>query len=161
MLGKPRRILWPTDFSEHALRGGRYAWGFAQRYSAEFHILHVIPPPLGPDVSLILPAEVPVPIAEPQMLDAAKRGLTELVRRHFNADAAIRTEALFGDPWRTITEYARSHQIELIVVTTHGRTGLGHALIGSTAEKIVQHAPCPVLVVKRTEQGFLMPEPGA
>jgi nucleotide-binding universal stress UspA family protein len=67
------------------------------------------------------------------------------------------TDVLFGNPWSVICQYAKDAQIDLLVVSTHGRTGLRHVLIGSTAERIVQHAPCPVLVVKNPEKDFVVP----
>ncbi|MBI5863595.1 MAG: universal stress protein [Planctomycetes bacterium] len=77
--------------------------------------------------------------------------------RHFADYPRLIQEVRVGNPWPMICEYARLSEIDLIVVTTHGRTGLGHAIIGSTAERIVQHAPCPVLVVKADGRGFLAP----
>jgi nucleotide-binding universal stress UspA family protein len=64
-------------------------------------------------------------------------------------------EAFLGNPWRGVCDYAERQGIDLVVIATHGRTGLQHALIGSTAEKIVRHAPCPVLVVKAEEKDFV------
>ena len=61
-----------------------------------------------------------------------------------------------GRPFVEIIRYARENEIDLIVISTHGRTGLKHALFGSVAEKVVRKAPCPVLVVKRQERDFVM-----
>ena len=155
MLAKPKRILWPTDFSAHSLRGGRYASGLCTLFDAELHIVHTIPPPLTPDASLVVPADIPVACSEAELFEASKRSLAELVRKHIADQPRVVTHVSFGNPWPTICKYAKDKEIQLIVVTTHGRTGLGHALIGSTAERIVQHAPCPVLVVKEKECGFL------
>ena len=71
--------------------------------------------------------------------------------------SAPSTDALVGAPHVEIVRYARQQDIDLIVQSTHGRTGLSHALIGSTAEKIVQMAPCPVMTVKNPEHEFVMP----
>lgn len=155
MLTNPKRILWPTDFSAHSLRGGRYARGLCRLFGAELHVIHAIPPPLTPDASLLMPADIPPPCSETELFEASKRGLTELVRRHFGDEPRVVTNVTFGNPWPTVCKYAKDNNIQLIVVTTHGRTGLGHVLIGSTAERIVQHARCPVLVVKENECGFL------
>lgn len=156
MLAAPKQILWPTDFSELSLHAGRYAWGMLkQSPAARLHILHLIPPPMGPDVAVVLPAEMPVPVSEPGLIDAAKRGMQQVVARHFEVGSNIQIDARFAIPWRGICDYAREHKIELIVISTHGRTGIGHAVIGSTAERVVQHAPCPVLVVKRSDTGML------
>lgn len=155
MLSNPKRILWPTDFSTHSLRGGKYAYGLSELFGAEFHLLHAIPPPLTPDASLLMPADIPAACSETELFSAADRSLRELVARQFAGTVQIVTHVAFGNPWPTICKYAKDNEIQLIVVTTHGRTGLGHVLIGSTAERIVQHACCPVLVVKEKECGFL------
>ena len=145
---RPERILWPTDFSELSIFGGQYALGLAQFFGAELHIIHVIPPPISPDVSLVVPAEVPVTVAEPEIVEASEDALKKLVAEHFPGYDKIVTNVFFGAPWPGVCDYAKENNIDLIVVTTHGRTGLSHVLIGSTAERIVQHAPCPVLTVK-------------
>ena len=155
MLGRPKRILWPTDFSELSQRAGRYAHGLAQLFSAEMHILHVVPPPLNPDVAVLLPSDVPIPISEPELRAASFRAIRDLIDKKFSGFTNAIAEVRFGNPWSVVCDYAKEKLVELVVVATHGRTGLGHALIGSTAERIVQHAPCPVLTVKASGQGFL------
>lgn len=150
----PKRVLWPTDFSDLSLEGARYARAFRDAYGAELHVLHVIAPPLSPDVSVMIPAEVPISYSEPELIEASRKSLEQIVLQNFG-DTQARREVVFGDPAMTICAYADEHQINLIIVTTHGRTGLGHVLIGSTAERIVQHAPCPVLTLKGGQRGFL------
>lgn len=151
---KPQRILWPTDFSELATLAGRYAGALAELHAAELHAIHVLPPALGPDVSVVLPAELPAvppdPAVEQQCRAALQRSVGELV-----ADRQVRSDVLIGTPWAGICDYAARAQIDLIVLGTHGRTGLSHVLIGSTAERVVQHAPCAVLTVKAGVRGFL------
>jgi universal stress protein A len=147
-----KRILWPTDFSELSLLGGRYARGLCERFGADLHIIHVVPPPLSPDVSLVVPAEVPVTVSEPELVEASRAALDKLVKQHFGSYEKVVTKVFFGNPWPSICNYAKDNEIDLIVITTHGRTGLSHVLIGSTAERIVQHAPCPVLTVKHQEK---------
>lgn len=151
----PRKILWPTDFSELSLCGGRYARAFCEQFGAELHVLHVIAPPLSPDVSVMIPAEVPVNFSQPEMLESSREALEKLIVQHFGGDARIRREVVFGEAAQSICRYADEHEIDLIIVATHGRTGLGHVLIGSTAERIVQHATCPVLTVKSRQRDFV------
>jgi nucleotide-binding universal stress UspA family protein len=150
-----KRVLWPTDFSELSLRGGRYARVLCQHFGAELHIIHVVAPPLSPDVSLLVPTEPPVAVTEPELVEASRAALAKLVAEHFPGDEKITTNVFFGNPWPSICNYAEENEIDLIIVTTHGRTGLGHVLIGSTAERIVQHAPCPVLTVKDSAKDFV------
>lgn len=156
MVVSPKNVLWPTDFSSLSLHGGHYAKGFCDVFGARLHIIHVIPPPLGPDVSVMIPAEVPVNVSDPELLDASKQAIRKLIDEHFEGDTNIVTDAMFGNPWQTICTYARDKDIDLLIVATHGRTGLSRVLIGSTAERIVQHAPCPVLTVKDPEREFLI-----
>lgn len=143
-----KNILWPTDFSEHAQPGGRYARGLCAKFGAALHVIHVLPPPFAPTGGAMAPAELPVVFADPNLVDTARESLRKLIADDFGGDATIRYDAFVGNPWVSICDYAEREQIDLIVVCTHGRTGLKHALIGSTAERIVRHAKCPVLVVK-------------
>lgn len=157
MVVSPKRILWPTDFSPLSLQAADYAKGFRDVFGAELHIIHVIPPPLTSAVSVVLPAEVPVSFSEPEFIQAARRGLDDVVKDHFGESSTkIVLDAFFGNPWFSICDYAKRKNCDLIIIGTHGRTGLGHVLLGSVAERVVQHAPCPVLVVKNAEKDFLV-----
>jgi nucleotide-binding universal stress UspA family protein len=155
MVVHPRRILWPTDFSALSLHGALYARGFCEIFGAELHVIHVIPPPIPTDLAITLPIEAPVTYAGQDLEPECRERLTALVGEQFGSAGGIVLEVLFGNPWATICRYAAQQQIDLIVVGTHGRTGLPHVLIGSTAERVVQHAPCPVLVVKQPEKDFV------
>ncbi|MBN2447624.1 MAG: universal stress protein [Phycisphaerae bacterium] len=155
---KPKRILWPTDFSELSLHAGRYAHCFQKQFGSDLHIIHIVAAPLPPEMSVTLPADVPVTLPDSDLLDSAREALHTLIRKHFDDDKTIKIDAFFGGASSGICGYARDHEIDLIVVPTHGRTGLQHALIGSTAEDIVRHAPCPVLVVKSNETEFIVGE---
>jgi len=156
MIVSPKRILWPTDFSALSLQGARYARGFREIFGAELHVIHVIPPPLAPGISITLPTEVPVAYTDTQLLETCRARLEEVIVGEFGSGAGIVRDAFFGHPWSAICKYAGQAGIDLVIVATHGRTGLRHVLIGSTAERIVQHAPCPVLVVKSPEKDFVV-----
>lgn len=158
MVLRPKRILWPTDFSDLSLQAARYARGLCETFGAELHIVHAVLPPVATDVAVAMPAEVPVTYADQELLEVSRRQISELVQRHFPRPESVVIDAFFGNPWSAICHYAERAEINLIVVSTHGRTGLKHVLIGSTAERIVQHAPCPVLVVKSSERGFVFDE---
>jgi nucleotide-binding universal stress UspA family protein len=152
---RAKRILWPTDFSELALHAGKYARSFRDLFQSELHIIHVVVAPVPLEAALTMPAEVPLAVPEPDLLDGARETLNRIIAEHFGGDPAIKYDAFFGTPWSAVCEYARQQAIEFIVICTHGRTGLQRVLIGSTAERIVQHAPCPVLVVKNPTTDFL------
>ena len=155
MIVNPKKLLWPTDFSELSLKGGRYARGLREHFNAELHIIHVTVPVMTPDYAAMLPASLPASTTDAETIDACRKSVLEIVTRHFDGQAGIVTDVFPGTPWSAICDYAQRELIELIVVATHGRTGLKHALIGSTAERIVRHAPCPVLTVKIAETDFV------
>jgi nucleotide-binding universal stress UspA family protein len=148
-----RAVLAPTDFSHHAERAIRFACGLAEKFGARLHLLHVLPDviaPIGPDPSLItaLPAEYYMDI-EQESLDA----LSKLIDASWGCSQTVETAVLWGDAVDGITSYARDHEIDMIVVATHGRTGLSHVLLGSVAERIVRESPCPVLTIRNREKG--------
>lgn len=151
----PARILWPTDFSTVSLEGGKYARAFCQQFKAELHVVHVIPPALGPELPATIPPEMPPLATDPSLLTGSQKNLEKIVAELMGTTKGVVMEAFFGSPWDTVCDYARQREIDLIVLATHGRTGLAHVLIGSTAEKIVQHAPCPVLTVKQSGRNFV------
>jgi len=147
------RILVPTDFSDHSRQAIKYACELAKRFGAELHLLHVVQPltthvsygPPIPDAEL-LPREQPAR----EVLDAlAEPGLDDVSR--------VERSVLTGTPFVEIVRCAKHKDANLIVMGTHGRTGLVHALIGSVAEKVVRKAPCPVLTVRPDGHQFVMP----
>jgi universal stress protein A len=142
-----RRILVPTDFSDNSARAVRYAAELADKFQAELVLLHVVQ-----DLALVLPDAVmptPLPTADlDQLMESAKAGLRAQIGA-LNLDRLNpRAEVRFGSPAGEIDAAAKDLGADLICVSTHGRTGLAHLLLGSVAEKIVRHAPCPVLVVR-------------
>jgi nucleotide-binding universal stress UspA family protein len=148
-----RAVLAPTDFSRHAERAVRIACGLAEKFGASLHLLHVMPDviaPVGPDPSLVtaLPAEYYTDM-ERESLDA----LSKLIDDSWGRPKSLETAVLWGDAVDGITSYAKEHDIDLIVVSTHGRTGLSHVLMGSVAERIVRESPCPVLTIRNHEKG--------
>lgn len=148
---EPRRILWPTDFSKLSLLGARYAAAYRKLFGAQLHVIHVVLPPYTAEVGVMAPAELPIAVANAELIQECRDQLAQLVREQFDNPGQIVTDAFYGNPWSSICDYAGRNQIELIIIPTHGRTGLKHALIGSTAERVVRHAACPVLVVKSSE----------
>jgi nucleotide-binding universal stress UspA family protein len=151
------KILCPTDFSEVGLHALGYARRFAKTNNATLHCLHVVDEAyqylvgMGPDA---------VPIGPPteDLLDAAEKQMDAFVAEHLgDAKFPIKTAVTSGRPFMEIIRYAREHAIDMIVIATHGRTGLKHVLLGSVAEKVVRKAPCPVLSIRHPEQKFVMP----
>ena len=141
------RVLVPVDFSEHSKLALDCAKTMAEKFSASRHLLTVVPDPFVlPDPG---PWYVPLPegYAEGLRQDAEShlRGLlTQAEEKQLHAKSAV----AFGDAYRGILDYVKGASIDLIVMGTHGRGGVAHALMGSVAEKVVRTAPCPVLTVR-------------
>jgi len=151
------KILHPTDFSELSL----HALGFARRlvevFDAQLHCLHVIDEAyqywsaVGPEMAPVTPpVEDLTSLAEAQMHRFFDEHLVGLKY------PAV-TKVVFGKPFAEIVQYAREANIDLIVLPTHGRGGLTHMLLGSTAEKVVRKAPCPVLTIRDPNQNVVLP----
>ena len=152
-----KRILVPTDFSEHAEHAASYAAELARRFEVhQVHCIHVsdIPADLMATSGYYMTG--PTEQFIDQVRDESRRSLEEFAAKHLPG-LPVETAFLEGRPFVEIIRYAREKAVGLVVIATHGRTGLTHALFGSVAEKVVRKAPCPVLVVKRKEREFVMP----
>jgi universal stress protein A len=153
------KILLATDFSDDSVNARRFAEELAHKFSAEIIVLHVDQPlapvmvgELGPafDVSAM------TQIAEEQRL-AAQRELDRIVGELREAEIKARSLLRVGAPFVEIVQAARSEAADLIVLGTHGRTGLAHVLLGSVAERVVQKAGCAVLTVRHPDRQFKHP----
>jgi nucleotide-binding universal stress UspA family protein len=140
-----RRILVPYDFSEHASRALVLAGELAREHRGRLVVLHVIAP-YHPVTGL--PEEGMAMIPERDLVAGERRRLEALVARVLDDRPRVRADCrvVIGDPFHRITDAAR--HVDTIVMATAGRTGLAHLLIGSVAEKVVRHAPVPVLTVR-------------
>ena len=134
-----KHILVPIDFSETSDAALKYAVGLAQAVTAQLYLLHV-PGKTGEDL------EADFPIGQ---FESTARGRLEAVTGPEHL-ARIRPEyaVRIGTPADEIIRYATERDIDLIVMGTHGRSGVAHVVIGSVTEKVVRAAPCPVLVVR-------------
>ena len=148
-----KRIVVPVDFSRPSLKALEYAIEFGRQHKAELIVVYVIEP-MNYAVPRLLPE--PTALLEEQRKVAAK-SLSHLEARIKKRYPNCRTEVHFGVVYQRIIELAKSLKADLIVIATHGRTGLSHMMIGSVAEKVVRKAPCSVLVVKHPTQKFRMP----
>jgi nucleotide-binding universal stress UspA family protein len=147
-----RKILLPTDFSECANYALSYAASLARKFSASIICVHVIEPVM-PAVGYTGLTE-PLPIADlsEQLEESAERELPKIGECDDCAGLDIEEVIVHGDASAEIVRVAEERKVDLIVIASHGRTGLGRILFGSTAESIVRHAPCPVLVVKPNQE---------
>jgi universal stress protein A len=151
MQPKIRKILVPLDFSPSSDYALTYAKALAADFGASLHLLHVIEDRLmtGPWPVEVYIGELPrlreglVKEAESRMLECLK----SIRERGIEATG----EVLIGSPFQTIVDLAVTSATDFIVMGTHGRTGITHLLIGSVAERVIRHAPCPVLVVRERQ----------
>src|SRR6185436_107895 len=148
---KLERLLVPIDFSDCSRKALRYALPLAKEHQAALTLLYVVAPAYGAGESdAIEYAKVVASLKDAGATDLATLALDE-VRGQVSTDTLVRV----GSPVREIVEVARSLPADLIVISTHGRTGLKHVLLGSVAEHVVQRAPCPVFVVREREHEIL------
>ncbi|VTR92267.1 universal stress protein : Universal stress protein OS=Singulisphaera acidiphila (strain ATCC BAA-1392 / DSM 18658 / VKM B-2454 / MOB10) GN=Sinac_5019 PE=3 SV=1: Usp [Gemmata massiliana] len=142
-----RRILVPTDFSECATPAVRYAAELADKFEAELVLLHVVP-----DTVLALPDAVmptPTPMTDLDTLtESGKTGLANLITAMKLEKYKPRAEVRLGSPEQEIVEAVKDLNVDLVCIATHGREGIARVLLGSVAEMVVRHAPCPVLTVR-------------
>jgi len=160
-----KHLLVPTDFSEPANNALRYAIEEAGLHHAKVTLLHVLPADTRTDVHYVTGAPAPAAargglgpgvhgsalLSQPEVVrrDRTEEALTQLrdlVANAFQGPSEV--AVAMGNPADTIVRVAQERSADLIVMSTHGRTGLQHMLLGSVAEKVVRLAPCPVLTVK-------------
>lgn len=151
-----KRILVPTDFSEFSHHALTYAVAFAEKFGAELHLLHVVQ-----DIGVLVPdlvtAAPPMMPSVDQMSTAARGALDRLAQEKQLDRLPLHKHVSQGTPFYEIIRLAKEADIDLIVMGTHGRSGLTHVLMGSVSEKVVRKAPCPVLTVRHPEHEFVHP----
>ncbi len=148
------KILCPVDFSECSDHALRYARAFAEAYSSSLALLHVVEMPFMPSYSTAGVPELDFPVDELQR--QCRESMDELIERYSDENYDISSDVVIGSPFFEIVRKAKDEEFDLIVLGTHGRSGLKHLIIGSVAEKVVRNAPCPVLSVKHPEHEFVM-----
>jgi nucleotide-binding universal stress UspA family protein len=146
-----QRILVPIDFSECSKKALEYALPLAREQQAALTLLYVVPPAYSAgEYSGVDFAQL-----EASLCDGGQRELTKIAVNEVRGEVSADTLIKVGSPARQIVETARKLPADLIVISTHGRTGLKHVLMGSVAEHVVQRAPCPVLVVREREHDIV------
>lgn len=152
-----KRILVPTDFSEHSEQAATYALELARRWNTEeVHCVHVSDIPADLLATSAYYMTGPSEQFVEQIRTESQKSLQTFAARHLPG-VNVKTAFMEGRPFVEIIRYARDNQIDLIVIATHGRSGIKHALFGSVAEKVIRKASCPVLVVKIGEREFVLP----
>src|SRR5262245_8705221 len=151
-----KRILLPTDFSKYSRSALTYGGALAEKFGAELYILHVVQ-----NIGLLIPDMVnvtpPVLPSLEQMGAAVREALAKLIKEagleKFKVEVVVREGSAFYE----IVQFAKDQNVDLIVMGTHGHSGLAHMLLGSVTEKVVRKAPCPVLTVRHPDHEFVRP----
>src|SRR5476651_1538960 len=150
-----KKILLPTDFSNYSATATKYACELATKFDAELHILHTLETHLSSTPNFGLGLDLPKYVSESKA--AAAKSLAGVLDPKWSEGRTVIHAIVEGSPKVEIIGYARKQNIDLIVIATHGRTGLAHVLMGSVAETVVRTAPCPVLTVHPEGHQFVMP----
>ena len=139
-------ILVPVDFSKESEKALAYAIPLARQFGARLTLLHAIEPIARPDFDGAFPL-----VLQNEKARKFCEGVLKQIVEKLEIEPALLEKTLvrYGRPFHEISEAARTLKADLIVIATHGYTGLKHTFLGSTAERVVRHAPCPVLVVRR------------
>jgi nucleotide-binding universal stress UspA family protein len=148
--GTPRikSILVPLDFSAPSRKALQYAVGWARHFGAKLTLLHVVEPAGTPDFA----ASFPLAMETDQQIAAARTEMEHLVKTaRIPRGVVEKILVRVGRAFHEITEASRTLKPDLILISTHGYTGLKHVLLGSTTERVVRHAPCPVFVLRGHE----------
>jgi nucleotide-binding universal stress UspA family protein len=148
-----QRILVPIDFSEHSKNALKYAIPFAEKFNASIDLIYVVEPTIYPaDFSF---GQIGFPNVEEELRVRGSAELENLMTKEIAGKVNSRKIVRTGKPFYEINQYAMEENISLIIIATHGHTGMEQILFGSTAEKVVRKAPCPVLVVRAGEHEFV------
>ncbi len=152
-----KKILCPVDFSESADHALKYALTLAEMAGAGLVLIHVVEAIFYPQSATLfepLLGEVDLTMKlQSAFEEQLQQRISELKAEYAN----VRGKTVTGNTFIEIIQAAREEGVDMIVMGTHGRTGLAHVLIGSVAEKVVRGAPCPVLTVKHPEHEFIEP----
>jgi nucleotide-binding universal stress UspA family protein len=146
-----KKILVPLDFSDCSKKALRYAVALARQFGAELVCLHVVEIPYGAGEAGMV---VEMQTFRKNLQAESRRALAELVEAEA-PDVTAMSRLRSGAPHHEIALAAQELEADLIVISTHGRTGLGRFFLGGTTERVVRHAPCPVLVVREREHDFI------
>lgn len=149
------KLLLPADFSDCSAEAARVARLLAERFGSRIVVLHVLDEPAALDP--MFRGDVPLELLRGRMEQFARENMDAFLASHFSGFENVEPMLAAGIPYREIIKKARECGAGLIVIGTHGRTGVEHVIFGSTAEKVVRMAPCPVLSVRMGDKEFVRP----
>lgn len=149
-----KKILLPTDFSNLSLSAAGYAIDIAQQYNAEIHLLYILEktPPILAIRSLDLSEEKIIKSFEEDARRSVDATLEKIRKKSKDGNISIIPVIKKGIDYQEINKYADANKIDLIIIATHGRTGILHTFLGSVAEKVIRYSKRPVLVITPSER---------
>jgi len=151
-----KKILVPIDFSDYSKSSLKYAASFANKFNSEITLIYVVEPVIyPPDFSM---GQIAIPSVNAEWDLKAKEELEKLGKQEIPENIKISIKINTGKPFLEIIDTAVEENIDLIIIATHGHSGVEHILFGSTAEKVVRKAPCPVLTLREPIKGFMFKE---
>jgi nucleotide-binding universal stress UspA family protein len=144
-------VLVPVDFSKESLLAAKFAASMAEEYKTRLYLLHVMEPVHPSLRGHIADFEA----FQQKMVKQAKEDLANVIPKSVRDRIPVETILEVGHPTYLIVEKAKELGVDVIVIATHGRTGLAHVMLGSVAEKVIRHAPCPVFVVRNPKDKYV------
>ncbi len=148
-----KKILCPIDHSDCSKEALKYAVTFAMKDEAKLYLLHIIDIRSFNDIVVAMSQQIP----DEETLELLRIKLLDCIPEEIRDDMNVEAIVTQGIPFAEIISTARENDIDLIVIGSHGRTGITHMMLGSVSEKVVRKAPCPVLTVRQTDHEFVMP----
>ena len=144
----PKSILVPTDFSEHSDRAVRQAVDIAEQHNAKIYLLHVVDRLQQCAIDYCIPLETMMKVQSDSEKEATKKMQEEAEKILKTKNIDLVFDVKSGTPYEEILKEQQERKADLIVIASHGRTGLLRTLIGSVAERVMREAKCPVLLVR-------------
>lgn len=147
-----KKVLVPVDFSDYSKNALKYSVGLAKYFNSELLLIYVVEPVVyPPDFSM---GQIAIPSVDIELDKRAAEELNVLAKKEIPPEIKCTCIVKTGKPFVEIIETASEADVDLIIIATHGHTGIEHVLFGSTAEKVVRKAPCPVLTLREPIKGF-------
>ncbi len=148
-----KKILCPIDHSDCSKEALKYAVSFAMKDKAKLYLLHII------DIRSFSEGldAMSKPIPDEETLEQLRTKLLDCIPEEIRDDMDVEATVIQGIPFAEIISTAKEKEIDMIVIGSHGRTGISHMMMGSVSEKVVRKAPCPVLTVRQSGHKFVMP----
>ncbi len=148
-----KKILCPIDHSDCSKEALRYAVSFALKDKAKLYLLHVVDIRSFNESIDAMSKQIP----DEETLELLKTKLIDCIPVEIREEMDVEALVVQGIPFAEIISIAKSNDIDMIVIGSHGRTGIVHMMMGSVSEKVVRKAPCPVLAVRKSDHEFVMP----